>query len=124
MSTDVSLFFASVNIACADPAGQANFWGKVLGKEVEAGMLEGVWLVGTTDEGSRPQMVFFPAPEEERVIGGFIPTLVTEHHEQETKRLTGLGAKVLDEAYHAPIRLTTFADPEGNKVQLATFQPE
>jgi predicted enzyme related to lactoylglutathione lyase len=122
--SDVSLFFASVNIGCANSARQAEFWGKALDREVARGMLEGAWTVGTTEEGSRPQMVFFPAPEAERVIGGYVPTLVTEHHDAETKRLTSLGAEVLSSDYHAPIRLTVLADPEGNKFQLATIQPK
>jgi predicted enzyme related to lactoylglutathione lyase len=125
MSTNVSLFFAAVNIGCADPAGLADFWGKVLGREVTPGLTAPeVRAVGTTDPGGRPQMVFHPAPEAERVIGGFVPTLQTEHHDEETKRLTDLGAKLVNEDYLPPIRLTVFADPEGNRFQLATFKPE
>ena len=37
---------------------------------------------------------------------------------------TAPGAKLLDEAFRAPIRLTFFADPEGNKFQLATWQTD
>jgi predicted enzyme related to lactoylglutathione lyase len=124
MTVDVSTFFASVNIGCADPASLAEFWGKVLDREVTPGFLEGVMAVGTTDPGSRPQMIFFPAPEAERIIGGFVPTLVTEHHDEETARFTGLGAKLLNESNHPPIRLSVFTDPEGNRFQLATLQPE
>ena len=125
MSTTVNLYFAAVNIGCADPAALADFWGKVLGRPVTSGVTAPeVRAVGTTDPGSRPQMVFHPAPEAERVIGGFVPTLQTEHHDEEAKRLTGLGAKLVDEAYLPPIRLTVFADPEGNRFQLATFKPE
>ena len=125
MTTNVSLFFAAVNIGCADPAGLADFWGKVLGREVTPGVTAPeVRAVGTTDPGARPQMVFHPAPEAERVIGGFVPTLQTEHHDEETKRLTGLGAKLVNEDYLPPIRLTVFANPEGNRFQLATFKPE
>ena len=125
MSTTVNLYFAAVNIGCADPAGLADFWGKVLGREVTPGVTAPeVRAVGTTDPGSRPQMVFHPAPEAERVIGGFVPTLQTEDHDEEAKRLAGLGAKLVNEAYLPPIRLTVFADPEGNRFQLATFEPE
>jgi predicted enzyme related to lactoylglutathione lyase len=125
MSANVDLFFAAVNLGCADPAALGEFWGKVLGREVTPGVTAPeVVTVGTTDPGSRPQMVFYPAPEAERVIGGFVPTLQTEHHDEEVKRLTGLGAKVVAEPYLPPIRLTVFADPEGNRFQLATFQPE
>ncbi|WP_194894215.1 VOC family protein [Catenulispora pinisilvae] len=122
--TDVNLFFASVNIGCADPGAQAHFWGKVLGREVTAGLTGGTMTVGTTDPGGRPQMVFHPAPEAERIVGGFVPTLVTEQHDEETERLTGVGAKVLDQLTLGPIRLSVFADPEGNRFQLATFVGE
>ena len=125
MSTNVSLYFAAVNIGCANPAGLADFWGKVLGLPAAPGLTAPeVRTVGTTDQGSRPQMVFRLAPEAERVIGGFVPTLQTEQHDEEVKRLTGLGAKLVNEAYLPPIRLTVFADPEGNRFQLATFEPE
>jgi predicted enzyme related to lactoylglutathione lyase len=125
MSANVDLCFAAVNLGCADPAALGEFWGKVLGREVTPGVTAPeVVTVGTTDPGGRPQMVFYPAPEAERVIGGFVPTLQTEHHDEEVMRLTGLGAKVVAEPYLPPIRLTVFADPEGNRFQLATFQPE
>jgi predicted enzyme related to lactoylglutathione lyase len=125
MSANVDLYFAAVNLGCADPAALGEFWGKVLGRDVTPGVTAPeVVTVGTTDPESRPQMVFYPAPEAERVIGGFVPTLQTEHHDEEVKRLTGVGAKVVAEPYLPPIRLTVFADPEGNRFQLATFQPE
>jgi predicted enzyme related to lactoylglutathione lyase len=124
-STTVNLYFAAVNIGCADPARLADFWGKVLGLPAEPGVTAPeVRAVGSTDPGSRPQMVFHPAPEAERIVGGFVPTLQTEHHEEEAKRIADLGATLVTEAYLPPIRLTIFADPEGNRFQLATFQPE
>src|ERR1700727_2434113 len=98
----VDLFFASVNIGCADPAALAEFWAQVLGREIPPGTLGGVMGVGTTDPSGRPQMIFHPAPEAERIIGGFVPTLLTDHHDEETKRLTGLGAKPGNEAYLPP----------------------
>ena len=50
------------------------FWGNVLGREVTPGVTAPeVVTVGTTEQGGRPQMVFHPAPEAERVIGGFVP---------------------------------------------------
>jgi len=36
MTSTVNLFFASVNIGCADPAGLADFWGKVLARPPRA----------------------------------------------------------------------------------------
>ena len=125
MSTTANLYFAAVNIGCADPASLADFWGKVLGRPVSPGVTAPeVVTVGTTDPEGRAQMVFHPAPEADRIIGGFVPTLQTEHHGEEAKRLAGLGAKLVNKAYLPPIRLTVFADPEGNRFQLATFEPE
>ena len=62
MTSTVNLFFASVNIGCADPAGLADFWGKVLGRPATPGVTAPeVMTVGTTDPEGRPQMVFHPA---------------------------------------------------------------
>ena len=125
MTSTVNLNWGSINIDSADPARLADFYGKALGRPVSAGVTApDVVTVGTTDPGGRPQMVFHPAPEAERVVGGFVPTLLTEHHDEETMRLTGLGAKLVNELYLPPIRLTVFADPEGNLFQLATQQAE
>jgi predicted enzyme related to lactoylglutathione lyase len=124
MTTTVSLSFASVNIDCADPAGLADFWGKVLGRPVSPGVTPGVMAVDAPDSGSGLQMIFHPATEAGKGTGGFRPTLLTDHHDEETERLAGLGAKLVNEAYHPPIRLTLLADPEGNPFNLATWQPE
>ena len=134
MTSTVNLFFAAVNIGCADPAGLADFWGKVLGRPVSPGVTAPeVVAVGTTDPGGRPQMVFHPAPEAERVIGGFVPTLQTEHHDEEVERLTGLGAKPLNQIKIPAVRAggatfnvsqTTFADPEGNEFDLVIWQQQ
>ena len=60
------------------------------------------------------------------------PVLVTDHHDEETERLTGLGARPLHEIKLPPsalppgvaaVRQTTFADPEGNEFDLVTWQP-
>jgi Glyoxalase-like domain len=61
------------------------------------------------------------------------PVLVTDHHDEETERLTALGARLLNEINLPPaalppgiaaVRQTTFADPEGNEFDLVTWQPE
>ena len=49
---------------------------------------------------------------------------VTDHYDEETERLTGLGARPLNENKLPKVRWTTFADPEGNEFDLATWQPE
>jgi hypothetical protein len=134
MTTTVSLSFASVNIDCADPVALADFWGQALGRPVIPGVSPGTMQVGAPDSGI-VQMTFHPAAEVTltpsfavlaagKGTGGFRPTLLTDHHDEETGRLTGLGAKLVAKAYHPPIRLTLLADPEGNLFNLVTWQPE
>src|SRR5262245_59500073 len=59
--------------------------------------------------------------------------LLTDHHDEEIERLTGLGARPLNEITLpsaalppgvAAARQTTFADPEGNEFDLVTWQLE
>jgi hypothetical protein len=59
------------------------------------------------------------------------PVLITDHHDEEIERLTGLGARPLNEITLPPaalppgvaaVRQTTFADPEGNEFDLVTWQ--
>jgi hypothetical protein len=61
------------------------------------------------------------------------PVLVTDHYDEEIERLTGLGARPLNEIKLPPealppgvaaVRQTTFADPEGNEFDLVMWQSE
>jgi predicted enzyme related to lactoylglutathione lyase len=129
MTTTVDLSWGSVNIDAADPAGLADFWGEVLGRPVRPGVTPGTMTVDAPDSGSGLQMIIVRATEPVKVGGGFCPNLFTDHHDAETKRLTGLGAKLVNEVYltsadHPTIRLTVLADPEGNPFNLATWQSE
>jgi len=59
-------------------------------------------------------MVIVRAAEPIKVGGGFCPNLFTDHHDEETERLTGLGAKLINEVYltsddHPTIRMTVLA---------------
>jgi len=47
-------------------------------------------------------MIFHQATEAKKGTGGFRPTLLTGHHDEETERLTGLGAKLVSEEYQPP----------------------
>jgi hypothetical protein len=120
----VSLGFAALNIDCADPAALAEFWGKVLGRPVSPGAVAGDMAVDATDPASGPRLIFHPVPRPETVKNMLRPILLTEHHDQEIERLTGLGAKALNETKLPQVRLTAFADPAGNEFDLVTWQSE
>jgi predicted enzyme related to lactoylglutathione lyase len=124
MTTNFSLSFAAVNIDCADPAALADFWGKALGRPVSPGAVPGDMAVDATDPESGPRLIFHPVPEPGTASNRLRPILLTDHHEEETVRLTGLGARLLNETSLPPVRLTAFADPEGNEFDLVTWQPE
>ena len=59
--------------------------------------------------------------------------LITDRYDEEIGRLTGLGARPLNEIKLPAVRLggdlyavrqTTFADPEGNEFDLVIWQPQ
>jgi len=120
----ISLGFAALNFDCADPAALADFWGKALGRPVSQGAVAGDMAVDATDPASGPRLIFHPVPEPETVKNKLRPILLTEHHDEETERLAGLGARRLNEITLPAIRHSTFADPEGNEFDLVTWQSE
>ncbi len=124
MTATVNLSFAALNIDCADSAALADFWGKVLGRPVSPGAVAGDTAVDATDSASGPRLIFHPVPEPGTIKNRLRPILLTDHHDEETKRLTGLGARRLNETKLPAVRLTAFADPEGNDFDLVTWQPE
>jgi predicted enzyme related to lactoylglutathione lyase len=124
VSADSRLGFAALNFDCADPAALAQFWGKVLGRPVSPGAVAGDMAVDIADPASGPRLIFHPAARPEAVKNMLRPILITEHYEAEIERLTGLGAKVLNEIKLPAVRVTAFADPAGNDFDLVTWQSE
>jgi hypothetical protein len=130
MTNTVSLSFAALTIDSADPAALADFWGKALGRPVSPGAVAGDTAVDATGPDSGPRMILHNPPEPGTANNTIHPVLVTDHHDEETERLTSLGARPLNETKlpagpnHPVIRQTTFADPEGNEFDLVTWQPE
>ena len=124
MTSTASLSFAALNFDCADPAALADFWGKALGRPVSPGAVAGDMAVDATDPESGPRLIFHPAPTPKTVKNMLRPILLTDHHGEEAERLTGLGARPVNEVKLPAIRVTTFADPEGNEFDLVTWQPE
>ena len=133
MTTTVSLSFAALTIDSADPAALADFWGKALGRPVSPDATPENVAVDATDPASGPRLFFQRVPEPKAVKNRLHLDLLTEHHEEETERLTGLGGRPLNEIKLPPealppgvagIRQTTFADPEGNEFDLVTWQQQ
>jgi predicted enzyme related to lactoylglutathione lyase len=123
-ATAPAVSVAALTIDSADPAGLADFWGKVLGRPVSPGATAENATLDATDPASGPRLFFQRVPEVKTVKNRLHLDLVTEHYDQEIERLTGLGAKPLNEIKFPGARWTTFADPEGNEFDLLIFQAE
>ena len=129
MTAPVSLSVAAVSIDSVDSVALAGFWGKALGRPVSPGKVAGDTAVDATDPASGPRMLLRNAPEPK----GIHLVLLTEHYDEETERLTGLGARALNEIklpavrsglITYSVRQTTFADPEGNEFDLVMWQQQ
>ena len=117
----VSLRVAALSIDCADPAALADFWGKVLGRPVSPGPTPENAQVDAIDPASGPRLFFQKVPEAKTAKNRLHLDLLTEHYHEEIERLTGLGAKPLNEIKFPGARWTTFADPQGNEFDLLTW---
>jgi hypothetical protein len=129
MTTTVSLSVAALTIDSADPAALADFWGKALGRPVSPGAVAGDTAVDATGPENGPRMLLRNVPEPQ----GIHLVLVTDHYDEEIERLTGLGARPLNEIklpavrsglITYTVRQTTFADPEGNEFDLVIWQQQ
>ena len=129
MTAPVSLSFAALSTDCADSVALADFWGKALGRPVSPGKVAGDTAVDATDPASGPRMLLRNVPEPK----GIHLVLLTEHYDEETERLTGLGARPLNEIklpavrsglITYTVRQTTFADPEGNEFDQVMWQQQ
>jgi predicted enzyme related to lactoylglutathione lyase len=123
MTATFTVSFAALNIDCAEPAVLADFWGKALDRPVSPGAVAGDMAVEATDPANGPRLIFHPIPAPETVKNRLRPILLTDGYDEEAERLTGLGARPLNETKLPAVRWTTFADPEGNEFDLVTWQP-
>jgi predicted enzyme related to lactoylglutathione lyase len=133
MTTTVSLSFAALTIDAADPAALADFWGKALGRPVSPGAVAGDTAVDVPGPDGGPRMILHNPPAPGTAKNTVHPVLMTDHYDEELKRLTALGGKLLNEITLPPsalppgsaaVRQATFADPEGNEFDLVMWQPE
>src|SRR3984957_8782384 len=129
MTTTVSLSVAALTIDSADPAALAAVWGRALGRPVRPGAVAGDTAVDATGPDSGPRMLLHNVPEPK----GIHLVLITDHYDEEIERLTGLGARPLNEIklpavrsglITYTVRQTTFADPEGNEFDLVIWQQQ
>src|SRR5579863_317526 len=131
--TTVSLSFAALTIDSDDPAALADFWGKALDRPVSPGAVPGDTAVDVTGPDGGPRMILHNPAGPGAAKNAIHPVLITDHYNEEIERLTGLGAKPLNEVKVPAVRAggatfsvsqTTFADPEGNEFDLVMWQQQ
>ena len=131
--TSASLSFAALTIDSADPAALADFWGKALGRPVSPGAVPGDTAVDVTGPDSGPRMILHNPAGPGTAKNAIHPVLITDHYNEETERLAGLGARPINEVKVPAVRAggatfsvsqTTFADPEGNEFDLVMWQQQ
>jgi len=133
MTTTASLSFAALTIDSADPAALADFWGNALGRPVSPGAVAGDTAVDVTGPESGPRMIIHNPPGSGTAKNSIHPVLMTDDYQEEIDRLTGLGARPVNEIKLPEVRAggttfsvsqTTFADPEGNEFDLVMWQQQ
>jgi len=133
MTATVSVSVAALSIDSTDSAALSDFWGKALGRPVSPGAVAGDTAVDAAGPESGPRMLFHNVPEPGTGKNRLRLVLVTDRYDEETGRLTGLGARPVNEIKLPAVRLggdlyvvrqTTFADPEGNEFDLVIWQQQ
>jgi len=108
-----------VTFDCADAAALARFWADVLGRQVaEASTSEHAVLLAGGGDTCEPCIVFNKVPEAKIVKNRLHLDLISDTFDDESERLTSLGARRLRDQQAGKSRWTTFADIEGNEFDL------
>lgn len=113
----------SIMIGSSDPKALATFYEKVFGRPADS--VEGTWYNWQVGEGTYLSIgehseVKGKAKEPQRIILNLETTQVKE----EFQRFKGVGATIIKEPYEMEgAWIATFADPDGNYLQLMTPWP-
>jgi Glyoxalase-like domain len=112
-----SLF--AIAIDCADAPALARFWADVLERQIaEDSTSEHVILLAGDGDTSGPRITFNKVPEPKTVKNRVHLDVLSDSFDAETERLLSLGAQTLSDLQRDKSRWTTFADIEGNELDL------
>lgn len=112
-----------ITFGCTDPYEPyeiAEFWSEALGVAVDEGDMPGDDEVALVQDAGHPALMFVRTTEKKAERNGVLLSLRPPKgmRDQEVRRLTGLGATVLDEA--AGSAWVLLADPAGNEFRVGT----
>jgi hypothetical protein len=108
-----------VSVDCANAAMLAEFWSRVLGREVADGATIDTAVVPAGDDQARgPRLGFHRVPEPKTSKNRLHLDLITSDFDAETARLLAVGAVKVNEICQNGARWLTFLDIEGNEFDL------
>jgi hypothetical protein len=108
-----------VSVDCANAAMLAEFWSRVLGREVADGATIDTAVVPAGDDPARgPRLGFHRVPEPKTSKNRLHLDLITSDFDAETARLLAVGAVKVNEICQNGARWLTFLDVEGNEFDL------
>lgn len=112
---------AMYSFECSDAARLAEFWAKVMGKQVDSGASADYATLDFAAEG--PTWMFVRASGPSQRANRFMLDLTDSAYEREGERIDGLGAERVSDNEQDGIRWTVFRDPEGNTFRLFAPRP-
>lgn len=114
---------AQVTIDCRDPGALAEFWGALLGMEIDERLGDNHYVSLRPAASREPVLLFQQVPEPKTVKNRFHLDLDVEGLEQATERVENLGARRAAEGDFAEYGWgwRVMLDPEGNEFCL-TFE--
>jgi predicted enzyme related to lactoylglutathione lyase len=115
----MTISMLGIGIDCADAARLAQFWGDVLGRDVNPDpSMQSASLAPADVDQSGPLLMFHQVPEAKAVKNRLHFDLATSQVDVETDRLLGLGATRLRTLAENGGGWVSLADPEGNEFDL------
>ena len=114
----MSTTFLGAAFDIADAARLAEFWSAVLDRPVNEGATVDHAAIDATTPELGPRLAFHRVPEAKSVKNRFHPDLISADFATDVERLLGLGATIVNEITAGTARWTTFADPDGNELDL------
>lgn len=106
----------AITFDCHDPQKLANWWSKALDKPIGA---DYGFIVALQQDSGEAQWLFQKIEDVPTQRNRVHPDFSTSELEGETKRLVELGAVIVEKFNLPEVTYTTFADPEGNKFDVA-----
>ena len=111
--------FFGLAVDCADASTLAEFWARVLGRQVAPGATtESAVVEAEPGTGPAPRLGFHRVPEPKMVKNRLHLDLLAADFDSEAQRLIDLGATPINNVEQGGARWTTFTDIEGNEFDL------